>query len=72
MNDIQKNIGTAFRLISSIPVTGDAVEAMTAARVALRKAHELAGSKKDLWAAHKEAEKAEKKAEKPAEDKSDG
>lgn len=38
MKDILKDINTAFILISGIPVSGDAVDAMAAARVKLRHA----------------------------------
>lgn len=63
MNEIQKNIEAAFKMISSIKVAGDAVDVMAAARLSLHKADQLAGSKQDLWKAYKEAEKAEKKPE---------
>ena len=40
MKDIMKDINTAFTLISGILVSGDAVDAMAAARVKLRHAFE--------------------------------
>lgn len=59
MNDIQKQIDRAFNFLSAVPVTGDRVEVMAAARQALREAHKLAGDKSALAEAHKLAEKGE-------------
>lgn len=60
MNDIQKAIHEAHRMISVIPVSGDAVDVMAGARINLKNAYELAGDKSALWEAHKQAEKQEK------------
>lgn len=57
MNDIQKAIQEAHRLISVIPVSGNAVDVMAAARVHIKAAYEKAGDKSTLWEAHKQAEK---------------
>ena len=43
MNDIQKQIKEALRLISIIPVSGDAVDVMAAARINLKAAFDAAG-----------------------------
>lgn len=42
MNTVQKEIDTAYKLLSSIPVKGDAVDAAAACRMSLRKAFEMA------------------------------
>ena len=42
MNDLQKELDKAFAMISNIPVTGDGVELMAAAREHLRRAYQLA------------------------------
>lgn len=63
MNDIQKKINEVHRMISIIPVSGDAVDVMSAARIKLKEAYEMAGDKSALWDAHKLAEK-EKREEK--------
>lgn len=39
MNDIMNDIDAAFRMISTIPVSGDAVDAVAAARSKLRSAY---------------------------------
>lgn len=57
MNDIQKEIEEAYKMISVISVSGDAVDVMAGARIHLKEAHKLAGDKSALWAAHKQAEK---------------
>lgn len=44
MTDIQKEINEAFKLTSAIPVSGDAVEIMAAARAHLRSAYNLAAA----------------------------
>lgn len=72
MNDIQKAIQEAHRLVSIIPVSGDAVDVMSAARINLKEAYRLAGDKSALWEAHKlEREKLEK-LEKLEKEKADG
>ena len=43
MTDIQKEIDQAFKLLSSIPVNGDAVDVAAAAREHLRTAYKIAG-----------------------------
>lgn len=45
MNELQKTINEAFEYICAIPVTGDAVEIMAAAKDALRRAYALAEDK---------------------------
>ena len=57
MNEIQKAIQDARRMISIIPVSGDAVDVMAGARINLQNAYDLAGDKSALWEAHKLAEK---------------
>ena len=59
MNEIQKKSQEARRLISIIPVSGDAVDVMAAARIQLAGAIDAAGDKSALWEAHKMAEKEE-------------
>lgn len=39
MEEIMNSINTAFKAISSIPVTGDSVDAIAVARAQLRKAY---------------------------------
>lgn len=65
MNDIQKKIQEAHRLISVINVSGDAVDVMAAARIKLKEAFDMAGDKSALWEAHKLADK-------PGKEKTDG
>lgn len=60
MNEIQKAIQWAHRMISVIPVSGDAVDVMSGAREKLKEAYDLAGDKSVLWEAHKLAEKEKK------------
>ncbi len=43
MTDAQKEINRAFQLLSSIPVTGDAIDLASAARGHLKTAYQLAG-----------------------------
>lgn len=57
MNDIQKLIDKAHRMISVIAVSGDAVDVMAGARIKLREAFQLAGDKSALLEAHKLADK---------------
>lgn len=64
MNDIQKAIQEAHRLVSIIPVSGDAVDVMSAARINLKEAYKLAGDKSALLEARKQAEKQTEKQEK--------
>ena len=45
MNDIQNRINEAYKLISTINVSGDAVDVMAAARIHLKEAFELAADK---------------------------
>ena len=67
MNDIQKAVQEAHRLVSLIHVSGDAVDVMAAARINLKDAYKLAGDQSALWEAHKQAEK-----RKETEEKADG
>lgn len=53
MNEIQKKISEAHRMISAIAVSGDAVDVMAGARITLKEAFELAGKESALWEAHK-------------------
>lgn len=48
MGEIKKEIEMAFSLISSIPVTQDAVELMAAAKEHLRKAYKLTNQRKEV------------------------
>lgn len=43
MKDLQEKLSKAYNLLSAIPVAGDHVEIMAAARGLLREAHKLAG-----------------------------
>jgi len=43
MNDVQKKIQEAYRMVSVIPVSGDAVDLMAGARIQLKAAFEAAG-----------------------------
>ena len=61
MNEIQEKINDAYKLISCLSVSGDVVDVIAAARVALKGAYQLAGDKSALWEAHKLAEKEEGK-----------
>ena len=47
MNEVQKAIEEAFKYMQSIPVTGDAVELMAAAKDTLRRAYKLAEKTKE-------------------------
>ena len=42
MNELQKEINDAYNALAAIPVTGDCVEVMAAAREHLRRAYKLA------------------------------
>ena len=44
MSNLQKEIDEAYRLLAAIPVLGDHVEVMAAAREHLRRAYKLAAS----------------------------
>lgn len=43
MEEIRESLNRAYSILSTIPVAGDAVEKMAAARAELRKAYSLAG-----------------------------
>lgn len=43
MNELQRELDQVFRMIASVPVSGDGVEIMAAAREGLRRAYRLAG-----------------------------
>lgn len=43
MKELQEKLSKAYNLLSAIPVTGDNVEIMAAARELLREAHKMAG-----------------------------
>lgn len=47
MNDTQKELDQAYKLLSAIPVQGDSVDIMYAARERLRKAFALAADEED-------------------------
>lgn len=47
MTDLQKELDQAFALVSAIPVSGDGVELMAAAKEHLRNAFKLAEPKKE-------------------------
>lgn len=47
MNDIQSKINEAYKMISAISVSGDAVDVMAAARGALKEAYGLAAEKEE-------------------------
>lgn len=42
MNELQKELDTVWKLLAAIPVQGDAVDLMAAARGGLRRAYQLA------------------------------
>lgn len=42
MNDLMKQLDTAFALLSKIPVSGDAVDYMALARQSMRAAYQIA------------------------------
>ena len=42
MNELQKELEAAWKLLSEIPVKGDAVDVLAAARGAMRRAYKLA------------------------------
>ncbi len=42
MNDLQKELDAVWNLLAGIPVRGDAVDIMAAARVGIRRAYKLA------------------------------
>lgn len=43
MEELRESLNRAYNILSTIPVTGDAVDRMTAVRAELRKAYSLAG-----------------------------
>lgn len=43
MEELRKRLDRAFRLLAAIPVSGDAVDALAAARAELRAAYQEAG-----------------------------
>lgn len=43
MTELQKELGEAFKLISAVPVDGENVDVMAAARERLRRAYQMAG-----------------------------
>ena len=47
MKKIKQHLEEAFQLVSSIPVKGDAVDVMAAARANLRAAYRLLGDQKE-------------------------
>lgn len=47
MEELRKSLDRAYSILSTIPVAGDAVEKMAAARAELRKAYALTEAKKD-------------------------
>ena len=47
MNEVQKEINEAFAMLHAIPVTGDSVELLAAAKEHLRRAYRLAGTEKE-------------------------
>ena len=47
MTKMQEELGLAFKLLSAIPVSGEGVEAMAAAREHLRNAFKLAEKEED-------------------------
>lgn len=44
MSEVQKKINEAFKLLTAIPVSGDQVELMAAAKESLRQAYQLAST----------------------------
>lgn len=42
MNELKEKLNKVYNLLSTIPVSGDSVEVMAAARELLREAHRLA------------------------------
>ena len=57
MNDIQKEINDAYRMISAVPVSGDAVDVIAGARIHLKEAYKLAGDQSVVWDTYKMLEK---------------
>lgn len=47
MTELQKEINQAFKLVSAVPVSGDRVDVMAAARESLRRAYQLAAPPDD-------------------------
>ena len=47
MTDLQKEINGAYNTLAAIPISGDYVEVMAAAREYLRRAYKLAGLERE-------------------------
>ena len=47
MTEIQKEIDEAYKIVSTLQVSGDAVDLIATARLHLRKAYELAAEKEE-------------------------
>lgn len=47
MNDIQKKINEAYKMISAILVSADAVDIMAGARIKLKEAFDMAADKQE-------------------------
>ena len=47
MNDIQKTLNDAYRMLSIIQVSGEAVDVMAAVRAKLKEAYKLADDNKE-------------------------
>lgn len=45
LTPVQQELDQAYRLLSTLPVSGDAVEVVASVRMRLRKAYELAAAK---------------------------
>lgn len=43
LTPVQKELDQAYRLLSTLPVSGDAVEVVASVRMRLRKAYEMVG-----------------------------
>ena len=54
MEQLKKHLDTAFKAISKVPVSGDAVDLIALARAELRKAYEEATKPVEAAAAEKE------------------
>ena len=52
MNKLQKELDEIFKLISTVPVAGEHVEVMGAARERLRRAYKLAATEEKEGEAH--------------------
>lgn len=47
MTDLQKELDQAFKLMSAVPVSGDGVDVMAAAREHLRTAYQMAAQEEE-------------------------